>query len=186
MRIKITCKEILSMTYDEIIRCDDLYDYSNTEFHVRDRYGITEDKLKSFSGKKILTRDEVNVLARWEGSYDDINKAYENKVIEISEIAFSTEDEFERIDILRRKVPGIRWEIANAIIHFVYFPYDPDKAHCGYPSLGPNMLIYRQTIDKFDEWMKCVECCRQKAQECNVSMRTLSKALWMSNRERNF
>ena len=171
MEIDITC--------EEIIKYADECDRQNAKFH---RF-MEEDILKSFSGKEFITLNDAQYLAKWERGYGSLNTNYSELIIEVSKEVFLKENEYNRINMLRENVPGIRWEIANAILHFVYWPYDPDKAHCGYPALGPKIKREDRLYD-IEDWWKCVNDCRKKAEECGVSMRILSKALWAKNKEK--
>ena len=134
-----------------------------------------------------MTRADLIVVAKFKSSrcIHHCKENFNENIKDVSTIAFSTESEFIRINILRT-LHGVGWPMASTILHFANLPYvvnPPD----GYPILDrwameavrePTETIKELTKYSFENWKKYIKICRQKAKKCKVPMRTIDKALW--------
>lgn len=98
----------------------------------------------------------------------------EASIIRQTEIALAlSTPEKERIGALR-KLDGVNWTTASAILHFAHRePYPLLGAH-GLWSLGVNAGCHCMS---FDLWREYVETCRMLSHDFFVSMRDLDRAL---------
>ena len=100
------------------------------------------------------------------------------EVREITRIALSTSIERLRIGILRC-LHGVEWPTASVLLHIAH--HDP------YPILDVRALwswgFDDRPVYSFGFWEQYVRNCRELAQEQNVCMRTLDRALWQYSKE---
>jgi len=123
-----------------------------------------------------LTLPEFLELCKWktERSKSRVAKNTEGLVEEATRFALSAKHEQLRIHSLL-SLHGVGWPTASVILHFWHT--DP------YPILDFRALwsLGRESPPaayNFDFWWKYTLFCRELAKECNVSMRTLDRALW--------
>lgn len=93
----------------------------------------------------------------------------------ITKQAFETQDDWEKIVLLRqRQLKGIGESKASAILHF----YDIEE----YPIIDRHALwsvgLERKLVCDETLWREFVLCCREAAKEYSVDMRKLDRALW--------
>jgi hypothetical protein len=100
-------------------------------------------------------------------------------VQEITGIALQAKEERVRIEVLTL-LDGVGWPTASVILHF--FHKDP------YPILDFRALwsLSLKVPNEYDFtfWWTYVECCRQLASECGLTMRRLDQALWQYSKEK--
>ena len=101
------------------------------------------------------------------------------EIREITRIALSTSIERLRIEVLQ-SLHGVGWPTASVLLHIAH--RDP------YP-ISDVRALWSWGFDKmpaysFDTWWQYVRRCRQLAQEQNVAMRVLDRALWQYSNER--
>lgn len=157
------------------------YDLFHMEHNPQDlRYEkefISIPKPINFLDLKVL-RD----IARWKSprSSGHIEDNTEGYVREITGFALHAKEEQTRIEALTI-LSGVGWPTASVILHF--FHQDP------YPILDVRALnslgVTPPNQYHFDFWWSYVEACRDLSKTFAVGMRTLDKALWEFDRERN-
>lgn len=118
-------------------------------------------------------------VARWKSprSAHHVDSNSEEYVREVTTIALSTSCERLRIESLTL-LDGVSWPTASVILHF--FHREP------YPILDFRALWSVQAPEPneytFDFWWKYVLFCRGLAEQAQVDMRTLDRALWKFSR----
>lgn len=121
-------------------------------------------------------------IAHWKSprSAGHIEENSEGYVREITGFALQAKEERTRIESLT-VLSGVGWPMASVILHF--FHQDP------YPILDVRALgslgVTSPKQYSFDFWWSYVETCRDLSKKFGVGMRTLDKALWEFDRERN-
>ena len=127
-----------------------------------------------------LTRDELYQAAKWKSprrvnlTLDPANT--DDKVKKITQQAFRDTDNWKKLEMLRRDLPGIGQARASAILQlYDKKPYPILDRHALY-SLG----LARRTRSWYPEsfWRKYVCFCRDIAKRNGFGMRTLDRALW--------
>lgn len=128
-----------------------------------------------------LARKEFLSLCRWKTprSQPKCARNTEALIREATAIALSTGHEELRVGALL-VLHGVSWPTASVILHFWHNDPYPILDFRALWSLG---LDKKPTYYTFDFWWKYVEFCRGLAEECNVSMRTLDRALWQYSAE---
>jgi hypothetical protein len=103
----------------------------------------------------------------------------ERFIVDVTTLALKTENEQLRIEVLTL-MEGVGWPTASVLLHFGYQPKR-------YPILDYRALwslsIPQPNEYSFPFWQAYVELCRNLADECNVAMRTLDRALWQYSTE---
>jgi hypothetical protein len=98
---------------------------------------------------------------------------------ETTELSFATEGEEERI-LKLIELKGVSWPVASAILHFAF----PNK----YPILDFRALWSlgweKPSAYSFKFWQKYCHEISQIAQQVNLSIRTVDKALWAYSKEK--
>lgn len=94
-------------------------------------------------------------------------------VEEVTKVAFSAENEQLRIEVLTL-LQGVSWPMASVILHWCHADRYPLLDFRALWSLG----IDTPPRYTFDFWWAYVETCRTLADEAQVSMRELDRALW--------
>lgn len=127
-----------------------------------------------------LTKEDFLALCRWKSvrpqKHCKLNS--EEDIVAITKIALSTKDEKIRIGVLTT-LQGVKMRTASAILHFV--------GNDRYPIIDVRALwslgVAEPVSYGFKLWWTYVEFCRQLADNANVSMRTLDRALWQYSAE---
>lgn len=154
------------------------------ELASRYDYRVSEADLlelkKTIFTKGHLTKQDLKTVAEWKArrSSNNVDKNPEQYVEEIIGFALKTPSERARIESLTM-LDGVGWPTASVILHM--FHRDP------YPIMDYRAL-WSVNLDvpaqyKFDFWRTYVRYCREIAEEANVDMRTLDKALWQYSKE---
>ena len=163
-------------TFTSRFPVDDVHDLAS-------RYSYQDDKVVSIGNdarkKRYLDKDDLSAICRWESSR---NKHFEvltrDEVVEVSKIAFSCKSERLRAGSLVA-LPGVSWPTASAILQLCH----RDR----YPILDFRALwslsVQVPSVYNFDFWWAYVEATRALADEWDVDMRTLDRALWQYSKE---
>lgn len=151
-------------------------------FYWAQRYPINED----FQVEKIIaprvrmfgyyTKPEFLVMCHWKSPRTKpiVESNEENFIKEVTEIALSTKNEKLRIKILTL-LSGVSWPTASVLLHYGYDNLYPILDIRALESLGVDAM---QVVYNFELWWKYTLFCRELANEANVSLRTLDRALW--------
>ena len=144
-------------------------------------YRLSEDELvknkEPIQLRGYLTEKELQFIASWKTprSKPKVATNSEEFIKEVTQIAFSTNNEKLRIEILTL-LTGVGWPTASVILHF----YHPDH----YPIIDFRALysLSRKQIKpqeyNFYFWKSYTDYTKKLADEAKVSMRILDKALW--------
>ena len=158
----------LRLLQSQISHYSDLYSYPQEESELlRMRSAITT------AGR--LTKDELHLLAKWKSprSAGRIERNSDSFIHEITSFALAAKDERARIEVLT-VLDGVLWPTASVILHI----FHADR----YPILDYRALWSVSTEVppqySFELWWKYVVFCRSVANNANVGMRTLDRALW--------
>lgn len=122
-----------------------------------------------------LTNDDLLVICRWKSprSQRHCHANSPDFLQEVTQSALSRNNERFRIEVLTL-LDGVSWPTASVILHF--FHRDP------YPILDVRALWSLQSPVPgqytFEFWLEYTQFCRALSRSCNVSMRTLDRALW--------
>lgn len=173
---------------------------NNIAAHIKPRLKFNPDKIQEFTGRYdfrssdseiirlqknilgrgYLTKGDLKAVAYWKAprSSKNVDKNPEQYVEEITGFTLKTSSERARIETLT-VLDGVGWPTASVILHL--FHTDP------YPIMDYRAL-WTVTLEvpkqySFDFWWEYVRYCRNIAQEANVDMRTLDKALWQYSKE---
>ncbi|HXQ34322.1 MAG TPA: hypothetical protein VN843_09935 [Anaerolineales bacterium] len=126
-------------------------------------------------------REEFIRLCRWKTprSQSKVASNPANYIEAVTQVALSTPNERLRIEVLLL-LNGVRWPTASVVLHFCHT--EP------YPILDVRALwsigIDANTIPyNFDFWNEYTQYCRKLANEANVTMRELDRALWQYSKE---
>lgn len=114
-------------------------------------------------------------VARWKSprSAHHVDRNCDEYVREVTAVALSTSSERLRIESLTL-LDGVSWATASVILHFFHrdrYPILDFRALWSVQAEEPNEYT-------FDFWWKYVLYCRGLADQAQVDMRTLDRALW--------
>ena len=149
-------------------------------FKYSNNYEYQSDEiLKELSGsakkKGYLTKEEFLKLCAWKTprSKPQCAKNSEELIKEITNIAFSTNLEQLRIEILPI-LKGVGWPTASAILHFCHSEHYPILDFRALYSLG-----YEETpVYNYSFWNAYTLCCRELSKQYKCDMRAVDRALW--------
>ena len=137
-------------------------------------------RMLSAAKRGYLTQDDLILVAEWKwrgGRTRQLcGQNTEAEGQEITCVSFAAEFERLRIGALLA-LCGVQWPMASVILHFAF----PDH----YPILDVRAMntVGGSTLYTFEKWQEYCELCRATAKRHNVSMRTLDKALWASDKK---
>ena len=180
MRLPFTTKK-------EIHDCEAFYleglseKYQRLEQAVMDfKEKVKERQSRETPGGYLLTA-ELRKMAHWKHwalpSKIDNNPA--GDIEKITAAAFCLDGDWKKLKKLtgvNSGIYGVGQSVASVILHF----YDPKK----YPILDHHALrsvgIKEEYVygPEYPFWQEYVNFCRAEAERCDVSMRTLDRALW--------
>lgn len=103
----------------------------------------------------------------------------ENVVVEVTKFAFSTSEEYLRLQALTL-LNGVGWPTASVLLHFGHRDPYPILDYRALWSLGVDSP---PTAYTFDFWWEYVLFCRRMAEKAGVTMRELDRALWKYSKE---
>jgi len=121
------------------------------------------------------TKKDFLALCRWKTNRTQSRCAKNSPefIKSVSHISLSTTDEQMRIEIWTL-LNGVNWPTASALLHWLH----PEE----YPILDFRALwsLGYETPPKyhFEFWHEYVHYCRTLAKRCEISVRTLDRALW--------
>jgi len=132
------------------------------------------------SRQRSFSREQFLALCRWK-SPRILRWCRENTAAEIEEatrVALSTPVDRLRIGVLRC-LRGVGWPMASVLLHFGHADRYPILDFRALWSLG----FDRKPGYTFELWWQYVTTCRTIADDANVSMRALDRALWQFSKE---
>lgn len=128
-----------------------------------------------------LTKDQMLAVARWKSPRvaPKVEKNSESLIVETTRIAFNSDEEKIRINILTL-MHGVGFPMASVVLHWFHADRYPIIDYRALWSLG---IDETPSVYTFDFWWSYVTICRQLALKANVDMRTLDRALWQFSKE---
>ncbi|WP_439488188.1 hypothetical protein [Algoriphagus sp.] len=151
------------------------YSYNRSEQIVKEN----SERIKS---RGYITKNELKIIGEWKTprSKSRLASNAEDYIQEITQIAFSTENEKLRIEILNLLI-GVGWPTASVLLHFYHKERYPIIDFRALYSL--NCEHIRPQDYKYEFWEKYTDFTRGLADQANVNMRTLDQALWQFSKE---
>ena len=152
-----------------------MYSYGRSELEVLEN----AQKIKN---RGYLTKKELQIIGEWKTprSKSRIASNTEDYIKEVTQIAFSTDSEKLRIEILNL-LTGVSWPTASVLLHFYHTDSYPIIDFRALYSL--NCEHIKPQDYKFEFWQKYTDFTRGLANQANVDMRTLDQALWQYSKE---
>ena len=165
----------LKFNVSEILTWSSKYKYERSEIEVKENASGIVDR-------GYLTKKELQIIGEWKTprSKSRIASNSEDFIKEVTQIAFSTENEKLRIEILNLLV-GVSWPTASVLLHFYHRDNYPILDFRALYSL--NCEHIKPQDYKFEFWKAYSEFTRNLATQANVNMRTLDQALWQYSKE---
>lgn len=123
-------------------------------------------------------RDEIAAWARVRRNSWRIDQNSSSHIKSITREAFGLDDDWEKLKKLigyYGGIKGVGQMTASVILHLYDTNCYPIFSEYALRSIGKDK---RQVEHDERFWRKYVNCCRAKAERCDVSMRTLDRALW--------
>jgi hypothetical protein len=126
-------------------------------------------------------RDEFIYLCRWKTPRSQTRVASNpaDYIEAITQTALSAPSEHLRIEVLTL-LNGVRWPTASVVLHFCHADPYPilDVRALWSLSLDANTVLYN-----FEFWNEYTRYCRKLAEQADVTMRELDRALWQYSKE---
>lgn len=128
-----------------------------------------------------FTKEDFQDLCGWKTPRSQrwVGKNSAELIEEATRIALSTACEEIRIGVLT-VLNGVSWPTASAVLHIAHEDPYPILDVRALWSLG---IDNRPNFYTFDYWWDYTQFCRELANSCQVSMRTLDRALWQYSKE---
>ncbi|WP_421878795.1 hypothetical protein [Marinoscillum sp.] len=151
------------------------YSYGRSELEVI-------QNTQQIKSRGYLTKKELQIIGEWKTprTKSRVASNAEDYIKEITQIAFSTNSEKLRVEILNL-LTGVSWPTASVLLHF----YHTDR----YPIIDFRAL-YSLSCEhikpqdyRFEFWQQYTDFTRGLADQANVDMRTLDQALWQYSKE---
>lgn len=164
MRIDLNRQQILRLAKE----------YETSAYFKKDN--ALAKQLSGAQTRGFMTKDELIAVAvwKWKGGRTRqlVSQNSEPDVIEITRASFGASSERLRIGALLC-LCGVQWPMASAILHFVFV----DK----YPLLDWKAMkaVEGSTVYNHERWLEYRDMCVTKAEQEQVSMRDLDRALWV-------
>ncbi|KAF0107890.1 MAG: Uncharacterized protein FD146_1521 [Anaerolineaceae bacterium] len=129
-----------------------------------------------------FTRDEFLTLCHWKTprSKPRVARNDEAYIRAVTRVALSTPEERLRVEVLTL-LDGVRWPTASVLLHFGHREPYPILDYRALWSLGVEAAQVRY---EFGFWQEYVQYCRGLAEESNLSMREVDRALWQYAKEK--
>lgn len=128
-----------------------------------------------------FTRDELLRVVEWKSQKRQLHNAIKNdeeRVIEATAVALGARSEQLRMSALI-SLDGVSWPTASVMLHFAHAEPYPILDVRALQSLGIQGAA-RYTLDF---WIDYVRTCRALAEQNEVTMRELDRALWLWSKE---
>jgi hypothetical protein len=127
-------------------------------------------------GNGYYTRAHFLDLCRWKTPRTQPRCAAndEDFIREVTALALKTKSERLRIEVLTL-LDGVSWPTASVLLHFGHLERYPIL---DFRALWSLSIPEPQGEYKFSFWWDYVQVCREIADKCGVTMRTLDRALW--------
>lgn len=127
-----------------------------------------------------MTKNQLISICEWKSarSKKHVLLNEEKFIKEITSIAFTTQNERIRIEILNI-LDGVNWPMASTILHFCHrdpYPILDFRALQALGQKGSKRVNY-----KF--WTEYTEKCRDLSKRNHLDMRTIDMALWQFSKE---
>lgn len=156
--------------------------------HYASRYSYGRSELEvienaeQIKNRGYLTKKELQIIGEWKTprSKSRIASNSEDYIKEITQIAFSTDNEKLRIEILNL-LTGVSWPTASVLLHFYHIDRYPIIDFRALYSLSSEHI--KPQDYRFEFWQKYTEFTRGLADQADVDMRTLDQALWQYSKE---
>ena len=159
---------------ENIIELADRYPYLTSDVAI-------EKEVKQWlKTNKYLNKELFIRLCCWKSPRPKRHyiKNEERKIIEVTRLAFSTNNEKERIASLLT-LYGVSYPVASTILHFA----SPDK----YPIMDFRVIESlgwkKPSYYSFKFWEKYCNKIRELSKQYNLSIGTIDKALWTYSKE---
>ncbi len=121
------------------------------------------------------TREDFLIVYRWKAARSAPRAAVSDEaaIMAATRRAFAAPDEATRFEALTA-LPGVGGPAASALLHFAFPEAYPILDVRALESLG----VKGRSVYPTAFWVEYVECCRELARACGVSLRILDRALW--------
>jgi hypothetical protein len=128
-----------------------------------------------------LTKPDFLTICKWKTPRTQSRCALNTKefIMAVSTIALSTSDERLRIEIWTL-LNGVNWPTASTLLFWLHNEEYPILDFRALWSLG----YAKPPTYNFSFWSDYVDFCRKLARRCEVSVRTLDRALWQYSNEK--
>lgn len=159
------------------------YDESNKKENFLEKE-IFESISKIGSPPTYITKDILMKIAEWKAARvkGHLNKNSEQFIRDITQVSLTTHNEKLKLEVLTL-LSGVSTRMASTILFFCF----PERYTVMDYRAWNTLKAFGQIEGKIDNndtfagWQKYNEKCRQIAEQFDVSLRTLDKALWMFN-----
>ncbi len=159
------------------------YDENNEKENILEK-GIFNAINKIGSPPSYITKDILMKIADWKAARvkGRVEKNDEQYVRDVTQISLSSKNEKLKLEVLTI-LNGVGIRMASTILFFCYPKRYTVMDYRAWNSLKAFGKIEGNIDDNdvFEGWLRYNEECRKIADKCNVSLRTLDKALWMYN-----
>ncbi len=161
----------IKLTRDQILELAGRYDYGGD-----DVLGV---RMQCAAKRGYMKRKDLVEVAKWKWrggrTWQLCEENTKGEVKEISKASFTAKSERLRIGALLA-LRGVQWPMASVILHFAF----PDR----YPILDVRAMKTAggSTHYAFEKWNEYVDLCQKKAAACDITMRELDRALWVSDK----
>lgn len=160
------------LSKEQVLDLANNYSYAPSAF-------ITDKILLELKHRGYLVQEEFQEICKWKTKRSKSRVAQNESVLieEASKIVFSTREERLRIGTFTL-LKGVSYPTSSVFLHFLH----EDK----YPLLDVRALaslgIAKPATYTFEFWWAYVLTCRQLAEDLDVDLRTLDKALWQHSK----
>lgn len=155
------------------------------EIASRYEYSRNEDKIiqmrELIQKKGFLNKEQLLLVAKWKSprSAGHVKKNSNVYIEEVTSFAFSASDERSKIETLTI-LDGVAWPTASVLLHLFHRERYPILDFRALWSVG--LDVPKQY--KYSFWVPYVTFCRNMADNNEVSMRILDRALWQHSKEK--
>jgi hypothetical protein len=151
-----------------------------------DRYSIPreeEDLIDlhiPIQNRGYLLKSDLRALAKWKSprSAGHVEKNSDSYIREITHFSLATSDERARVESLTL-LSGVSWPTASVVLHLFHQQKYPILDFRALWSMDEKV----PTQYGFEFWQEYVDATRAVAQQNDISMRILDRALWQYSKE---